>query len=445
MPKSNTPYDPQPERQDALGEMAGKGYQAVPGDHASRLKAIQEKLSLPADGIVPPKAVVRSMRPRRWLAFAAGIAALLVAGIVLFTYNGGEEQLAMAVEQTQVQPVEEDIENSNQRKARKKDEVAADVISIEEPAFEKALAVPQQEEMERPVADGGATDASTASQSGFKPTSTVSRVSPPADVEEIQGATTSSAPVNQVVDMAEVSPNPPVASAVAAATQKAKRKKVEERSAPIAEMLADEEAEVETKIDVEDETPSQFQMERAASAIATREVTGEVLEPSGLPVIGAVLLIEETGQRVVTDEKGEFTILVTSEAVVGDVSAPGHNPLLFDITVGDEYRLILPRISSSIPSAELKGKAVSLRIIAPNAPRYEGFDTYVRQQKLALEGDMVTVQFEVNRFGRPRQIVSGPGFQDRNAVKVAKDLLKNGPDWPEVYRRKSWRYTMKYK
>jgi len=442
MPKSNTPYDPQPERQDALGEMASKGYQKVPGDHAARLKAMQEKLNLPAEGVLPPEAVVRSMRPRRWLAFAAGIAALLVAGTVFYTYKGEEKQLAMAVEQAPTQPVEENIENSNQSKEHKKDEVVSDVASIEESSFEKALALPQTEEIERPDIDGVATDAITETQSAFEPEPAVSRVSPPADVEESQSENTPSAPVNQAADMAEVSLNLPIASADEAAPQKAKRKKVEERSAPVAEMLADEEAEVEAKIDAEVETRSQFRMERAASTIATREVRGEVLEPSGIPVIGAVLVIEETGQQVVTNEKGEFSILVTSEAVVGDVSAPGHNPLMFDITIGDEYRLFLPRISSSIPSAEVKGKSISLRIIAPKAEKFAAFDSFVISQNASIPDDKVTVQFEINRFGRPRQIVAGPGFQDRSAVKVAKDFLKSGPDWPEEYRKKSWRYTL---
>ncbi|MFK8056898.1 MAG: hypothetical protein AB8F78_12320 [Saprospiraceae bacterium] len=427
MPKSNTPYDPQPERQDALGELAREGYQSVPGDHAARLTSLQDRLGLPSDSTVPTEAVVRSMRPRRWLAIAAGVAALVVAGIVLMTYDTPEQQVAMVVEATEqaeqleVVTTADEVINYNDQQ----------VVAVEPPIEEvtpETMGVSQAEKRQERAPRAQVSKEVVAEVESQKDSRAV-----------VEKASANSSAARKKASKSVPSNTKALADAPAAPAPMA--------NAPASIVDAEEEMSAEPVVtttveqdDVVAET-SRFRMERAPT-VETRQVTGEVMEPSGVPVIGATLTIEETGQQVVTDQLGEFSILLTAEAIVGDLTAPGYNTLMFDLTAGEEFRLLMPRISSSLPSAQLKGKSIGLRIIAPKGAVNAGFDTYVAQQTSSFSGETVTVQFEVNRFGRPRQITNGPGPQNRDAVKVVKDWLKNGPDWPESYQRESWRYTV---
>ncbi len=429
MPKTNTPYNPQPERDDAFGELANKGFEAVPGDHAARLQSIQDRLSLPTESAPTTEAVVRNMRPQRWLAIAAGIAALLVAGITLYNYDSPEQQTAKVMA-----PVDVTVQEVEQAPIAKVPEAldAAPVVSApprNEAKNEAASKRAQRAEKEINQRDINQEELASNANS------TTDTVAPPktAGVEkrmekaapmQVDAADAPIADV-ELPELEESEPVPPAAKSAIESKQASEKD---------ADMLADDAATV-------DVSTSSYRMERAP-AKKTREVTGEVVEPSGVPVVGARITIEETGQQVVTDQKGEFSILVSDDAVVGDIQAEGFSSFLFDVTAGEEYRIFLPRVSSSLPTAQLKGKDVGLRIVAPKAEAYAAFDAYVATKQSEFSGERVVVQFDVNRYGRPRQIMSGPGKQNREAVKEVKEWLKNGPDWPAAYQRKSWRYII---
>lgn len=434
MPKSNTPYDPQPERHDALSELAREGYQEVPGDHKARLESIHARLGLPSEGISAPEAVVRTLRPRRWLAIAAGIAALVVAGLVL-TYDDADQQFAKVTA-----PVEQNEIETAAASEQAEDNLAEQDLDQVSDVGEEANGVAEMRGPDgpptTPVIDGVDVEAEKIAERTFAPSA--SKVAKEAVVKS-KDTPTFPAPA-QIADEAQVpvlTAEPKLnANAVNANDVAVKREQENPPPATNADKKVEEAAGVDERAAV-----SKFRMERAP-VVATREITGEVLEPSGVPVIGAVLVVEETGQQVTTDQKGEFSIMVGEDAVVGSLTASGYNPLMFDLTKGEEYRLYMPRLASSLPKAQLKGKDVALRLIAPKAEPYAGFDAFVAGKRSALSGEVVTVQFEVNRFGRPRRIVTGPGIQNRDAFKQVKEWLKSGPDWPADYQRKSWRYTV---
>jgi len=430
MPKSNTPYDPQPERKDALGELANKGYQKVPGDHASRLSSLQDRLGLPQETSPASEAIVRRMPPRRWLAIAAGLAALLVAGIALFNYDTTNEQSAKVVTVEDSAPINTTVELLTAENAAVEQELDQKEEVLETNVVDQEIKTTADADF-IPVKTGDLKPTSSAYE-GQKNTSSIPQVAkekPQKDVE--YSSSESSKKLETTAGIVTAAPAAPALKAIPEADQNTVE--ANDINEEIASTSTAESTEVQA---------SNFRMERSAT-VTTREISGEVIEPSGSPIIGAILTIEETGQQVISDQKGEFKILLTEDAIVGNVSAEGYPELIFDVTAGDEYRLYLPRVSSSIPSAQLKGKAVGLRLIAPKAERYSSFDEFVAQQPSAFSGEEVTVQFDVNRFGRPRNIVSGPGPQRREAIKKLKEWLKNGPDWPEQYHRKAWRYNVK--
>jgi len=425
MPKSNTPYDPQPEREDALGELARKGFQGVPGDHTTRLSSLQSKLDLPGESAPLPQATFRSIRPRRWFAVAAGIAALAVVGLALFNYDASNEQLAKVSTATDVRSEQQStlLSHDDLRASNEVEELSSVHQEVQK---QKEETLANTENFVAVKRDGGGS---------------ISNV----PAHKAQALVTLDIPPKDVKGALATSESPQVKKAVKASTSGEKATVVEPPSAtpPPQEPLEDDfDVETTSVAAVEQaEEVSHFRMERTA-AVKTREISGEVIEPSGNPISGAVITIEETGQQVISDQKGEFAIVLSEDAIVGNVSAEGYPELIFDVTAGEEYRLFLPRIASSIPIAQLKGKSVGLRIIAPIGEVYGEFDAYVAKQLSEFTGEGVTIQFDVNRFGRPRNIVSGPGKQNREALKVLKGWLKNGPDWPEKYRRKAWRYKV---
>jgi len=102
MPDPQIPYDPKSERQDAFGELARKGFQTAPEDLSERLSSLHNRLGLIPETPVPSKGQVRSLTPRRWLAIAAGIAALVVASLVLTNYEDSSAPTAMVEKDEQV-------------------------------------------------------------------------------------------------------------------------------------------------------------------------------------------------------------------------------------------------------------------------------------------------------------------------------------------------------
>ena len=436
MPKTNQPYDPQPERTDAFGELAREGYQAVAGDHSARLQSIQDRLGLPTDTAPATDAAVRTMRPRRWLAIAAGIAAFVAAGIALYNYDSPEPQMAKVMS-----PVEDIIIEDESADIA---EAASEKKAKQELPAPAAYEAKKDVETNRLSSTGVITQPTLGDQQDVAPTSRSTSTSDVATTQALpkaqkRKAVTAKAQAEIAADqLEEAASQPPIVSgpeaeAPPSANSLDNNKRATEQDV---DMLTEDAAEATTS-----ERAKDYRMERAPT-VKTRQVSGEVVEPSGSPVIGATITIEETGQQVVTDLKGEFKILVTDEAVVGEIKAEGYSPFLLDVTLGEEYRIFLPRVASSLPTAQLKGKDVGLRMVAPKAEVNPTFDEYIATKQSEFSGEKVVVQFDVNRSGRPRQIMSGPGKQNRDAVKEIKEWLKSGPDWPEAYQRKSWRYVI---
>ena len=162
-----------------------------------------------------------------------------------------------------------------------------------------------------------------------------------------------------------------------------------------------------------------------------------------MPLVGAGVGPEGSGAVTRTDAYGEFKLALPPGAVVVEVSAEDLDTLRFDASEGDRFDIRMPS-RTAMASIQREGQRAGLNIVAPSAPAFADFDAYASGQGSEFAGREVVVQFTVNRNGRPRQVLRGPGDQPRELVRAARALLLAGPDWPERYRRDTWRYTVRF-
>jgi len=186
---------------------------------------------------------------------------------------------------------------------------------------------------------------------------------------------------------------------------------------------------------------SDLNMERGAMP-ELRELSGTITDAVGNAIVGAQVFEEDKGAVVLTDLHGEFRLSVASDvAPVLVVAVANVDTLRFDASGADEFNVRVPP-PHSVAQVHTRGTHHQVPIVYPRATRNPAFDLYASQQRDVADSVGVVLQFIVSRDGRPRQITTGPGSQDRTRFRQAKELLLNGPRWPEPYRKMGWRYTI---
>ena len=185
-----------------------------------------------------------------------------------------------------------------------------------------------------------------------------------------------------------------------------------------------------------------FVLERG-EIMELREVSGRVLDLTGHPINAARISIEDRGGQAASDQYGEFKLSVPDGTVVLEVTGEGFDTLRFDASSANAFVVKVPR-PSQLGSVQREGQRADVNLVFPRAASFSAFDAHVAEQQVGTAGGQeVVMQFSVSRKGRPKNITSGPGEQDRALVRRARELLQSGPDWPEAYRRAGWRYTLK--
>jgi len=182
-------------------------------------------------------------------------------------------------------------------------------------------------------------------------------------------------------------------------------------------------------------------------------VSGQVVDPQGLPLAGATVTVPGTTIAVSTDAQGNFR-LPEPETSLLDIASIGYRPA--KVATGDlPEMIILQQDSSRLDEAIVTGYgtqkrpsltgAVNPETSSPSAESaipygepaggMEKFRQYIEAHKAAIEdatGHPITgtvrVEFRVNRQGRPAGIRIKEGLSPE-ADAEAVQLLRNGPDW----------------
>lgn len=459
MSNPKSPYDPQPERGDAFGEQARQGFEQVPGDHAAALSRLRSRLQVPVEAPAT-EATVRQLSPkpagtRRWLVAVAGIAAMLIAGLIIWNYQGEQDQFAA------------NTQNSN--KASENIEVSGSVLEAEDvtaakDAVSKVSATPTEE---------------TALRLGNEETGSFDRVAskqqvdPPVVVSSPSGAKIRSETISSGMEGVEVNDIPvtkPVSPAKIAQLadaltdqeestlqrlqDEAKAGEARKKREPAAlnaipaiskseASVADEPELTEGNSSTDEARDTVFYLERASKQEVVRTVTGTIRNQLGAAISDAVIVIEETGQQFRSNQYGGFELELYEGARVAVISNGRSDVLRFDITDGNQYEVMLSDEAHALSRVTIYGRTASIQLIPERAMTFEAFERFLDTKQGKQREREVVLQFMVNRFGRPKTILAGPGEVDREDLKQAKQLLQEGPDWPEQYRKQGWRYTVR--
>ncbi len=425
MSSTKHPYNPDPQREDAFGELAEQGFAGVAGDHAAALDRLQRRAG------VPTEASVKRLAPR-WLAPVAAAAAILLLVLIYVSYSGEPTPYAAntATEATETIDVTNDAAPQVQQASPPEQEQSRVLEALDVEASDEIVS-------EARPAPSPQHPAPSTQHPAPSP-------QPPAPSPQHPAPSTQPPPDHNIV----VRPAPSDAtgdhdSEEHAVADELKKVQAAPATAPTASAPQDSRNQAARKRAAEPASASSYSMERDDRGPTERTVTGTLRSISGELLPGATVLVEETGQLVEVDLYGNFLLELPAGARVGLVEDARGNQLRFDLTAGDAFDLRLAEAGHQLSRVRLQGRTGTLGIVAPVAARYAAFDAYVAEQSPAIKGEVV-VQFEINRHGQPQFVVAGPGEQSRELVKQAKDLLLTGPEWPEAYRRKAWRYAIDF-
>ena len=453
------PHDPAPERTDALGEQARAGFQEVAGDHEaalSRLKARLEASAAGNQGAVQPtsqQAKVRDIttaprRRQRWLAPVAAAAAVVLAVAIYFSYESQEQPVAARVDTTQSSPAPSAPTATDATKPLALPPVA-------ESASRRSETMKEQVEMTTEEAASGVDKDASLGNVAYAPP----------EIQETDAAPTAPAsqapPILRKTKIQGRDEEIVLADETRARTQRrADESEAPQRSAPTDEVVDASYAESPAASDnsapssesayAKQDGDDAFQLQRDQRR-PVRTIGGRVVDLTGDPVVGARVFVEDTGQLTRTDDAGRFELDVLSGATVVLVSGGRDQEVRFDATAADRFNISLAMHTGQRSEVFRPGSQTALPPVFPQAPAFDAFDQYAHQPAVMQQADdqlsevlddTALLQFRINRLGRPKSITKGPGEVSDVAFRAARELLQNGPDWPEAYRRKNWRYPV---
>ncbi len=471
MTSDKSPYDPKPERGDAFGEQAKAGYAAVPdGDHSARLARLRARTqgapqAAPSGG-ESREAVVRQLSPKPathrapkrqvWWTAAAAIALFVVAALVyqlgsrpdagglakVYEPNASASQ-APATAADNLWDGDSATQRPEIEEAEAADPVVADAaarprpapvaagptslpIRVQgEPAHEVRTGAPLITSQSRPaVAPGAVPDGELGTAPSFQR-------------EVVLPTGTAAESIAQ-----EIPESPPSPAAVA---KRPAAPRTAERPTPDPDGASSGNALLPTA----DQNPatSSYTLQRSDVKVALRTLPVRVTTLDGYPLSGARIDVEGTGQAFTVDQDGHADLQLLPGARVARAVAPDQDTLYFDVSGREDLTLLLAgrspagRVSNVVESRSRR----DLVALGPPAAPFPGFDAYARRGRgpLAESGSRAELQFYVSRQGRPTGISRSPAFEgSRVDYQRAKELLQAGPDWPEAYRGKRWRYVV---
>ncbi len=469
MTSDKLPYDPEPGRGDAFGALARSGYAAVPGgDHAARLARLRARTGgtpqVPVETAVGSDgggAVVRQLSPKPaprqlprrqvWWSAAAAIALLVVASLVYVLGSrperGGFAKATEApTDQAAQAPAYEDASAYGDASEARESEQQMDAEAEADMAVGEAYSADRAALREaRPLPNAGGP-ADVVSQA--EPSLRIPRVRVPVPT----GPTESAA--------AEQRAAPAPAPAASRTADRAAPPRAQKTLAPppppvgggalrqnqLSDVDAAPDAQVPSAAPAAS-SPSFYTLERSDRRVESRTLPVRVTGVEGVLKPGAFITIEGTDQRFDLDPDGFVDLQLLPGARVARVVAPERDTVYFDVSGRGELLVTLAPYptagrKSSVQEVPSRREVPGLGAVAP---AFGAFDSYVRRERGGDGGAGVRaeLQFYINKRGRPTGITRSPAFEgSREDYQRAKELLRDGPDWPERYRGGSWRYVV---
>ncbi len=451
MSDDGAPYDSQPARGDAFGELSARGYTEVPGDHGTRLARMAASLSVaPSPASSKPRPGPTLLPPERlespwgiWIALAASIAVAIAIAIYYQTIFPAppEAEIAQVPIEVETLPADGTVEAGAEGGP-------TDVADGEAPGAGATGAG---------ATGAGATGAGAAAPVTADPEATVA-VAPAGDLAaaEIErpgeGSDYAASPRSTPAPERAASLADTPTSAHSTAARGTSGTEDSSASTPAVAALSAKTSDLST-VEPPGAAEPAWSLEGVpllpetpfGRRIRVERLTAGCVSDSGeRPVVAAEVWVESVGVHVATDERGCFELPTPAGALVAQIAATGFDTLRFDLTRGKTFQLTLVQAGDEKDARiRLSEQTEELDPVDPLAPTFPAFERYLDEQLSGLAAETLIVSFEVSRGGRPRKIDVGPGGYPDSRLREARKLLSNGPDWPTAYRRAGWRYPVR--
>ena len=431
MSTAKPPFDPDPSRADAFGELAREGFAGVPDSgHAERLARLRERTAgrpvsddeAATTALRPGSARVRRL-PLRWLAVAASVLLLVVAGLLLWLRDENSEQ---AVHIARLPESEDALESAEENSAILE---APPVVASPAPAVESSASAKTSPEQDAERAQESRSEAMTAAPDPPHRSRDLATADPQAPVSAQAAQSRARRPYDYAP--AAPKPSPPVP---AAADPQADAIGRESGLAPVEETAASDAGATNAKV-------------ARAAAPESRSVSGRITTLGNEVLAGVRLFVEGTGQPVTVNPGGRFEISLGRLTPVLVAVAPDHDTLYVDASQGTDFRIALaPSSGRGVGTVTSDDTSLPMAVVPPRAARNPAFESYLASTfgaRSLAERQRVEVNFYVDGQGRAERVSAGPGVEltDAQLARV-RELFRGGPTWPERYRQRAWRYAI---
>jgi len=159
-----------------------------------------------------------------------------------------------------------------------------------------------------------------------------------------------------------------------------------------------------------------------------RRITGQVLDDSGVPLIGANVMVKGTKIGAVTDIDGSFTLDVPNDVNSIEISYVGYGSQIAMLNDASEYKI---RMEESGLLDEVVVRSYGSRNAEP-VIGFEQFEEYIYDNN-AMEDCNIsrTITFEVDNSGSLKNVRVEDGNYDE-CTNEAIRLLKNSGAWKSI-------------
>lgn len=195
---------------------------------------------------------------------------------------------------------------------------------------------------------------------------------------------------------------------------------------------------------------------------AKRKITGTITDPSGEPLVGVNVIVDNTTQGTITDLDGRFQLTTDKDARI-KINYIGYEPITLPVDTGQAMHIAMHESQTTLEEVVVTGygsqrKAIqsaaavtnvesSTSINQPEPQPVDGkknYHKYIKENLIPPTDDAcrdakgkVILRFYINRQGRPINIVVERSLcpsADQEAIR----LVTEGPDWIPGDRSTTW-------
>ncbi len=173
-------------------------------------------------------------------------------------------------------------------------------------------------------------------------------------------------------------------------------------------------------------------------AMMAQRVTGQVWDPFGQPVNGAIITVPNTNLLTTSDIYGHFEFFLPDQTSSIQITSTGYGDTTLSVSQGQEDLVIMlaERTHATDVTTANEVQMANAEVSKPAGQSTTTFRDFIQmnsrypvQNNFTLTSKKVMVEFTVSPDGRPQTIKSTKSSADKKYIDEAIRLIHKGPDW----------------